>query len=140
MTRASAPTDRRRWAFGLSFVPVWALMLVAVLLGCSPAGTPSPHAGTPSATAARTFTPAPAAAASVVVADAPDEHGAGSSCHGTAGHTTAVVLPGHAAPATPPCPSAAPPAAPLTGAAAIRGPANDAVGAVDRLRLQVQRI
>ncbi|MFH9617991.1 hypothetical protein ACH4MM_30380 [Streptomyces pratensis] len=140
MTRASGRTDRRRGGIGLPVAPVWALLLVAVFLCCSPAGTSSPRAEAPSGTAVRAFTPTPEVAASVVVADAPDERGIGSSCHGTADHSTAVVLPGHPAPVALPCPSAALPAAPLTGAAAIRGPANDAVGAVDQLRLQVQRI
>jgi hypothetical protein len=80
------------------------------------------------------------AAASVVVADAPDRRGVGSSCHGTTDRSTAVVLPGHPSPVALPCPSVTPGAAPLTGAAAIRGPSNDSVGAVDQLRLQVQRI
>ncbi|MEV0025992.1 hypothetical protein AB0H45_27955 [Streptomyces atroolivaceus] len=140
MTRASGRTDRRRGGFALPAAPVWALMLVAVFLCCSPAGTASPRAEAPSPTAVRAFTPTPAAAVSVVVADAPDERGVGSSCHGTADHSTAVVLPGHPAPLALPCPSEAFRAAPLTGAAAIRGPTNDAVGAVDQLRLQVQRI
>ncbi|MFD6278242.1 hypothetical protein ACFWFI_22150 [Streptomyces sp. NPDC060209] len=140
MTRASGRRDRRRSGNGLLVAPVWALMLVAVFLCCSPAATASPGAEASSVTATRAFTPVPAAAASVVVADAPDERGIGSSCHGTADHSTAVVLPGHPAPVALPCPSAALGTAPLTGAAAIRGPSNDSVGAVDQLRLQVQRI
>ncbi|MFJ6855857.1 hypothetical protein ACIQM3_35905 [Streptomyces sp. NPDC091271] len=140
MTRASVWTDRRRSGRGLPVAPVWALMLLAVFFCCSPAATASPRAEAPSATAARAFTPVPSAATSVVVADAPDERGIGSSCHGTADHSTAVVLPAHPSPVALPCPSAALRTAPLTGAAAIRGPTNDSVGAVDHLRLQVQRI
>ncbi|MFE4453536.1 hypothetical protein [Streptomyces sp. NPDC056796] len=139
MTRASGRTDRRPGG-SLLAAPVWALMLLAVFLCCSPAGPASSRAEVPSAGAARAFTPAPSAAVSVVVADAPDERGAGSSCHGTADRSAAVVLPGHPAPLALPCPSAAPRTAPLTGAAVIRGPSNDGVGAVDQLRLQVQRI
>ncbi|MFJ8863189.1 hypothetical protein ACIRD8_32775 [Streptomyces sp. NPDC102451] len=139
MTRASGRTDRRRSGNGLPVAAVWALMLMAVFLCCSPAATAAPHAEASAATAARAFTPVPAAA-SVVVADAPDERGIGSSCHGTVDHSTAVVLPGHPSPVALPCPSTALRTAPLTGAAAIRGPSDDSVGAVDRLRLQVQRI
>ncbi|MFF9688656.1 hypothetical protein [Streptomyces sp. NPDC014623] len=140
MTGVSGRTDRRRGGSGLPSAVVRALVLAAVFLCCSPAGTASLSAGPPSVTALRAFTPAPATAVAVVVADAPDERGIGSSCHGTTDHTTAVVLSGHPAPVALPCSSAAHRAAPLTGAAAVRGPANDSVGAVDRLRLQVQRI
>ncbi|MFD9292184.1 hypothetical protein ACFWBV_28680 [Streptomyces sp. NPDC060030] len=138
MTRASARTDRRRSGNGPLTAPVWALMLLAVLLCCSPAGVP-PRAEAPSATALRAFTPVDAPAASVVVADAPDERGIGSSCHGPVDHSTAVVLPGHPAPLALPCPSASPRTAPLTGAVAIRGPSNEGVGSVDRISLQIQR-
>ncbi|MER5554547.1 hypothetical protein ABT001_23205 [Streptomyces sp. NPDC002793] len=140
MTGASRRTDRRWSGSGLPAAPVWALMLVAVFFCCSPAATASPRAEAPSATAVRAFTPTPVAAASVVVADAPDERGIGSSCHGTSDHSTAVVLPVHPSPVAVPCPSATLRTAPLTGAAVIRGPSNDSVGAVDQLRLQVQRI
>ncbi|MGW0792110.1 hypothetical protein ACWD04_28780 [Streptomyces sp. NPDC002911] len=140
MTRASGWTDRRRGGSSLPVAPAWALMLVAVFFCCSPAATASPHPDPPTASAARASTPAPVAAASVVVADAPDERGIGSSCHGTTDHSTAVVLPGHPSPLALPCPSATLRTAPLTGAAAIRGPSNDSVGSVDQLRLQVQRI
>ncbi|MFE9727961.1 hypothetical protein ACFYQ5_31475 [Streptomyces sp. NPDC005794] len=139
MTRASRWTDRRSGS-GLPLAPVWALVLVAVFFCCSPAATAPPRTEAASATAVMAFTPAPVAAASVVVADAPDERGIGSSCHGTSDHFAAAVLPCHPAPVALPCPSAAPGTAPLTGAAAIRGPSNDSVGAVDQLRLQVQRI
>jgi len=115
-------------------------MLVAAFLCCSPAGTASLPAGPPSTTAARAFTPAPATTAVVVVADAPGERGIGSSCHGTTDHATAAVLSGHPAPVALPCSSVTLRAAPLTGAATVRGPTNDSVDAVDRLRLQVQRI
>lgn len=140
MTRASGWTDRRRGGSALPVILGWALMLVAVFLCCSPATTSAPGAETTSATATRAFTPVASAVASVVVADAPDERGIGSSCHGTADRSTAVVLPGHPAPTALPCTSAALRAVPPTGAAAIRGPSNDSVGAVDPLRLQVQRI
>ncbi|MFE6189505.1 hypothetical protein ACFQ6U_34320 [Streptomyces sp. NPDC056465] len=140
MTGASGRTDRRRSGMGLSAVLGWALMLVTVLLCCAPAAAAAAPAGTPSGSAVRTFTPVPGAVAPVVVADAPDEHGAGSSCHGATDHSTAVVLPGNPAPAALPGPSAALRTTPLTGGAAIRGPSVDGVGAVDRLRLQVQRI
>ena len=139
MTGARRWTERRSGG-SLPVAPVWALMLLAVFFCCSPAATASPRAEVPSLTAAEAFTPAPAALASVVTADAPDEGGIGSSCHGTSDHSTAVVLPGHPSPVALPCPSATLGAAPLTGAAAIRGPSNDSVGAVDQLRLQVQRI
>ncbi|MEU1128173.1 hypothetical protein ABZ371_32475, partial [Streptomyces sp. NPDC005899] len=64
----------------------------------------------------------------------------GSSCHGAADHSAPAVLPGPTAPAGLPGPSAVAPPAPLTGGEAIRGPSHDGAGAVDRLRLQVQRI
>lgn len=140
MTGASGPTDRRRSGRSLPAVLGWALLLIAVFLCCSPhTGAPA-GAGTPPAAAARAFTPVSGAVASVVVADAPGERGIGSSCHGATDHSTAVVLPVHPAPVALPCSSAAPRTAPLTGAAAIRGPSDDSVGAVDRLRLQIQRI
>ncbi|MFD5874825.1 hypothetical protein [Streptomyces sp. NPDC060322] len=138
MTGASARTERRRSGMGLPVALGWALMLMAVFLCCSPAATA--QAGAPSGSAARAFTPVPEAVVPYVVADAPDERGIGSSCHGTPDHSTAVVLPGHPAPVALPGPSAAYRTAPLTGAAAIRGPSDDSVDAVDRLRLQVQRI
>ncbi|WP_329235617.1 hypothetical protein OHB07_32340 [Streptomyces sp. NBC_00111] len=140
MTGASARTDRRRSGMGLPVALGWALMLMAVFLCCSPAATAATPAAAPSGSAARAFTPVPEAVVSVVVADAPDERGIGSSCHGTPDHSAAVVLPGHPAPVALPGPSAAYRTAPLTGAAAIRGPSDDSVDAVDRLRLQVQRI
>ncbi|MFC8229624.1 hypothetical protein [Streptomyces sp. NPDC057287] len=140
MTGASGPTDRRRSGKGLPVALGWALMLVAMFLCCSPAATAAAPGVASSGNAARAFTPVPEAVVSVVVADAPDERGIGSSCHGVTDHSTAVVLPGHPAPVALPCPSAVLRAAPLTGAAAIRGPSNDSVDAVDRLRLQVQRI
>ncbi|MFG2540390.1 hypothetical protein ACGFU4_34660 [Streptomyces sp. NPDC048511] len=127
MTGTSVRTNRWRSGNGLPVAAVWALMLVAVFFCCSPA--PAPHGQAPSA-----------AAASVVVADAPDERGVGSSCHGTVDHSTAVVLPCHPAPVALPCPSTALRTAPLTGGAAIRGPSDDSAGTVDHLRLQIQRI
>lgn len=146
MTRLSTRTDRRRGGIAVPALPVpaalgWVLALLAVFLCCSPAaGASASDAHTPSASVTRAITPTPAAAASVVTADAPDRHGSGSSCHGASDHSTAVVLPGPAAPMALPCARVASPAGPLTGAAAIRGPSNNSAGAVDHLRLQVQRV
>ncbi|MEU8708850.1 hypothetical protein [Streptomyces sp. NPDC048565] len=140
MSSASGWTHRRRSGNGPLVAPVWALLLVAAFFCWSPAATAAPHEA-PSTTATTAFAPAPAATVSVVVVDSPDERGmGGTSCHGTVDHSTAVVLPGHPAPVSPPCPSVAVRTAPLTGASAIRGPSNDSVGAVDQLLLQVQRI
>ncbi|MEV3932465.1 MULTISPECIES: hypothetical protein [unclassified Streptomyces] len=140
MTGASGPTARRRSGRSLPAVLGWALLLIAVFLCCSPHTGAAAGAETPSAAAVRGFTPVSGAAVSVVVVDAPDERGIGSSCHGATDHSTAVVLPGHPTPVALPCPSAVTRTAPLTGAAAIRGPSDDSVGAVDRMRLQIQRI
>uniref|UniRef100_A0AAU3GQD4 Secreted protein n=1 Tax=Streptomyces sp. NBC_01401 TaxID=2903854 RepID=A0AAU3GQD4_9ACTN len=142
MSGANGWTHWRRSGNGLLVAPVWALLLVAAFFCWSPAATAAPHA-TPSMTATTAdtaFTPVPPATASVVVVDSPDERGVGTSCHGTVDHSTAVVLPGHPAPVSLPCPSVALRTAPLTGASVIRGPSNDGVGAVDQLLLQVQRI
>ncbi|MEU5660276.1 hypothetical protein ABZ802_32345 [Streptomyces sp. NPDC047737] len=140
MTRDGVRTDRRRGTNSLPAALAWALILMAVFLCCAHTAPASPRAEAPSTTAARAFTPAPSAVVSVVTADAPAERGVGSSCHGATDHSSAVVLPGPAAPAALPCGSAAPRTAPLSGAAVIRGPSNDGVHAVDHLRLQVQRI
>ncbi|MEU0132761.1 hypothetical protein ABZ172_01790 [Streptomyces sp. NPDC006296] len=139
MSRASARADRRRSGSALLAAPVWALMLLAVFLCCSPAATPASHTEAPSASAPRALTPVHTPEVSVVTADAPAERGVGSSCHGPVGHSAAVVLPGHPSPPAPPCSSAPSRTAPLTGAAAVRGPSNDSVDAVDQLRLQVRR-
>ncbi|MFD4694411.1 hypothetical protein [Streptomyces sp. NPDC058463] len=140
MTRRTERTDRRRGGVTPSVALGWVLVLVAVFFCCSPSVTAAPRADVPAASAVRAFTPVPAVSLSVVTADAPGERGLGSSCHGVTDHSTAVVLPGPGAPAALPCTSALPTAGPLTGAAAIRGPSNDGAGAVDHLRLQVQRI
>ncbi|WP_031085385.1 hypothetical protein, partial [Streptomyces sp. NRRL WC-3549] len=100
----------------------------------------APHRAA-TAPVAHAHAPSPTAVA-VVVADAPGEHGSGSSCHGATGRSTQAVLPGPTSPVALPCTAAetAVPAAPLTGSSAIRGPSHDGAGAVDRLRLQVQRV
>ncbi|GAA3008544.1 hypothetical protein Sfulv_52570 [Streptomyces fulvorobeus] len=100
----------------------------------------APPPGARPAAPARAMTPTPETLASLVMAHAPDSRGMGISCHGTADHSSAVVLPGPPTLAALPTALAAAPAVPLTGAATIRGPSNDGVGGVDRLRLQIQRI
>lgn len=140
MNRRTERTDRRRGGVTPSVALGWVLALMAVFLCCSPSVTAAPRADPPAASAVRAFTPVHAATLSVVTADAPGERGLGSSCHGATSHSAAVVFPGPGAPAALPCTSALPPSGRLTGAAAIRGPSNDGVGAVDHLRLQVQRI
>ncbi|MFJ3251709.1 hypothetical protein ACIPK9_02365 [Streptomyces sp. NPDC086771] len=118
----------------------WLLVLLAMVSCCS-LTAPAAHAsGAHPATVVRTITPTHEALARIVVADAPEDRGLGSSCHGTSEHATPVVLPVQSAPAALPGVTATAPLAPLTGAAAIRGPSNDAVREVDHLRLQVQRI
>ncbi|WP_406457137.1 hypothetical protein OG782_32515 [Streptomyces sp. NBC_00876] len=146
MNWLSARTDRLR-STRASVLLGWVLVLLAMVSCCSltsaqpmSARPSSPHHATASPAAGRAATPTPAAAARIVVADAPGDRGIGSSCHGASEHSAPVVLPGQPAPAALPCATAALPPGPLTGAAAIRGPSNDAVGDVDRLRLQVQRI
>ncbi|MFJ8616619.1 hypothetical protein ACIRD4_12265 [Streptomyces clavifer] len=140
MTRRTERTDRRRGGFTPAVVLGWLLALVAVFFCCAPSATAASGGGTPAPPAVRAFTPVPTAVESVVRAEAPGERGPGSSCHGTTSHSTPVVLPGPAAPVALPCTSTVTPTAPLTGATAIRGPSNDGVGAVDHLRLQVQRV
>lgn len=122
---------------------VRAVLLLAVVLCCPPgasASTDGPSAaanpGVPAVSPART--PAHPAENFEVRAYAPA--GLGSSCHGSFGHTAAALLPALSAPAALPHPDGVSPAAPRPGAASIRGPSHDAVQAVDRLRLQVQRI
>ncbi|MGN5635008.1 hypothetical protein [Streptomyces sp. AC154] len=141
MNRLSGRTVRVRDAR----VPVllgWLLVLLSVASCCSfhsagPAADPR-HGAVP-LSAFHSFTPAAAAdEARVVVADAPRNRG--SSCHVAPDDATPVVLPAPPAPAALPCAPAVLPAGSLTGAAGIRGPSNDAVGDVDHLRLQVQRI
>lgn len=140
MTRRTERTDRRRGGATPSVALGWVLVLMAVFFCCSPSVTAASRADASAASAVRTFTPVPAASLSVVTADAPGERGPGSSCHGATNHSTAVVLPGPGAPAALPCTASVHRSGPLTGAAAIRGPSNDGVDAVDHLRLQVQRI
>ncbi|MER5276524.1 hypothetical protein ABT025_12300 [Streptomyces sp. NPDC002809] len=138
MNWLSERTDRRRRARA-SVVLGWVFVLIAMVACCPPAPgeTSSPHHGPASVTAHLTSV---AVSAPVVRADAPDSRGPGSSCHGASEHSAPVVLPGQPAPAALPSGAAPLLSAPLTGAAAIRGPSNDAVGEVDHLRLQVQRI
>ncbi|MFB6817060.1 hypothetical protein ACFCV8_21190 [Streptomyces sp. NPDC056347] len=131
-------TRRRARGTCASAVLGWVFVLLAMVSCCSVA-VPASHGRTAHGTTAdQTLTPVRAEPVRVVVADAPDDRGAGSSCHGSSEHATPVVLPAQSAPAALPCVVA--PAAPLTGAAAIRGPSNDAAHDVDRFRLQVQRI
>ncbi|MGW4625792.1 hypothetical protein [Streptomyces rubiginosohelvolus] len=143
MTRVSTRTDRQWYGSRAPFALGWAFFLLAMLFCCS-AGTSSAAvpvaAGQAEAAAVRTFTPTPDAAVQPVVLAAPSDHGPGTSCHGGSTHTVGVVLPVPSAPAAVPSPVALVPAAPLMGAAAIRGPAHDGAPSVDQLRLQVQRI
>ncbi|MFI6863733.1 hypothetical protein ACIBKZ_28230 [Streptomyces sp. NPDC050421] len=141
MNWLSERTDRRRSARA-SVVLGWVFVLVALVSCCWPASgsSASAHQGPASAAAPRTTLAVQVPVVRVVVADAPGDRGVGSSCHGASEHSAPMVLPGQPAPAG--LPSAAAPLAPapLTGAAAIRGPSNDVVDDVDHLRLQVQRI
>ncbi|MCX5339445.1 hypothetical protein [Streptomyces atratus] len=142
MNRLSERTHRRRQSAHASAVLGWLLVLLAMVSCCSVTapGSASHQSGTRTAAADRAMTPVHAVAVRTVVADAPEDRGLGSSCHGTSEHATPVVLPGQSAPVALPGVTATAPVAPLTGAAAIRGPSNDAVREVDHLRLQVQRI
>lgn len=141
MNRLSGRTVRVRGAR----VPVllgWLLVLLSVASCCSPASARSDgtHHETVPLSAFRSYTPVAAVAAQVVVADAPQDRGSGSSCHVAPDDATPVLLPSPPAPAALPCATAVPPAGSPAGAAGIRGPTNDAVGDVDHLTLQVQRI
>ncbi|WP_176740162.1 hypothetical protein [Streptomyces sp. Ncost-T10-10d] len=152
MNRLSERTHRRRQSAHASAVLGWLFVLLAMVSCCSVAaadssahrmaapGSASHQSGTRTAAAARAMTPAHPVVVRTVVADAPEDRGMGSSCHGTSEHATPVVLPGQSSPVALPGVTATAPVAPLTGAAAIRGPSNDAVREVDHLRLQVQRI
>ncbi|MFJ9682376.1 hypothetical protein ACIRP2_30635 [Streptomyces sp. NPDC101194] len=142
MNTPSEGTRRRRQSVRASAVLGWLFVLLAVVSCCSMAapGSTAHGAGTHVTAEARGMTPIHQVAVQAVVALAPDDRGTGSSCHGTSEHATPVVLPGQSAPAALPRTTATAPVAPLTGAAAIRGPSNDAVGEVDHLLLQVQRI
>ncbi|MFI5747800.1 hypothetical protein ACIBBE_18070 [Streptomyces sp. NPDC051644] len=152
MNRLSERTHRRRQSAYASAVLGWLFVLLAMVSCCSIAapgssahqlaapGSSAHRSGAHIAAAARAMTPAHPMVVRTVVADAPGDRGIGSSCHGTSEHATPVVLPGQSGPVALPAATATAPVAPLTGAAAIRGPSNDAVREVDRLRLQVQRI
>ncbi|MCX4501837.1 hypothetical protein ACH4E9_27740 [Streptomyces anulatus] len=143
MTRVSTRTDRQRYRSRTPLALGWVFFLLAMLFCCSvttsSAAAPA-AAGPTGATAVRAFTPTPDAALETVVMTSPADRGLGTSCHGGSTHTAAVVLPASSAPVTVPSPVTFVPATPLTGAAAIRGPAHDGVRSVDQLRLQVQRI
>ncbi|MCX4965909.1 hypothetical protein OHA98_13875 [Streptomyces sp. NBC_00654] len=143
MNRLSVRTDRRRGSIRTPASLGWVFVLLAMFFCCSltTSAAAVPPAGTHGSAAAHAMTtPTPEAAAARVVADAPGDRGMGTSCHGTSDHSKAMVLPGPSAPVALPSAVTVVPVAPLTGAAAIRGPANDGVRAVDHLRLQVQRI
>ncbi|WP_406323177.1 hypothetical protein [Streptomyces sp. NBC_01637] len=142
MTRFGERPYTRRGDVRVCAVLGWLFAVLAVVSCCSLAetGAAAHHA----TTATMTATPAPVTAPPstariVVVAEAPGGRGAGSSCHGASEHATPVVLSPQAAPVALPTSTVAAPEGRLTGAAGIRGPSNDAAGAVDRLRLQVQR-
>ncbi|MFD4336332.1 hypothetical protein ACFWPP_03820 [Streptomyces anulatus] len=143
MTRVSTRTDRQRYRSRTPLALGWVFFLLAMLFCCSvttsSAAAPA-AAGPAGASAVRAFTPTPDAALETVVMTSPADRGLGTSCHGGSTHTAAVVLPASSAPVTVPSPVTFVPATPLTGAAAIRGPAHDGVRSVDQLRLQVQRI
>ncbi|MEV0140454.1 MULTISPECIES: hypothetical protein [Streptomyces] len=143
MTRVSTRTDRQRCRSRAPYALGWVFFLLAMLFCCSAAASSAavPVATGPAeAVGVRAFTPAPDAAVEPVVLASPADRGLGTSCHGGSTHTVGVVLPASSAPAAVPSPVALAPAAPLMGAASIRGPAHDGVRSVDQLRLQVQRI
>ncbi|MCX4863098.1 hypothetical protein OHU11_08295 [Streptomyces sp. NBC_00257] len=139
MNRLSERTHRRVRGIRASAVLGWLFVLLAMVSCCS-ITAPAAHGSDDHTDVARTITPTHQALARIVVADSPEDRGVGSSCHGTSEHSTPVVLPGQSAPVALPGGTVVVPVAPLTGAAAIRGPSNDAVREVDHLRLQVQRI
>ncbi|MFJ5043921.1 hypothetical protein ACIQWZ_18080 [Streptomyces sp. NPDC098077] len=143
MTRVSTRTDRQRYRSRTPLALGWVFFLLAMLFCCSvttSAAAVPVAAGPAGASAVRAFTPTPDAAFEPVVLASPADRGLGTSCHGGSSHTAAVVLPASSAPVAVPSPVTFVPATPLTGAAAIRGPAHDGVRSVDQLRLQVQRI
>ncbi|MEU0100197.1 hypothetical protein [Streptomyces sp. NPDC006267] len=143
MTRVSTRTDRQRCRSRTPLTLGWVFFLLAMLFCCSVTASSAAApvaAGPDGATAVRAFSPTPDAAVEPVTMAAPADRGLGTSCHGGSTHTAAVVLPASSAPVAVPSPVAFAPAAPLTGTAAIRGPAHDGVRSVDQLRLQVQRI
>ncbi|MFB7914370.1 hypothetical protein [Streptomyces sp. NPDC056061] len=143
MNRPSEPTHRRGPSATASVVLGWLFVLCALVSCCSlpDAASVAHHTGAPGATAAAdAMAPVHHVAVPTVRADAPEDRGTGSSCHGVSEHSTPVVVPGQSAPVALPGATVTAPAAPLTGAATIRGPSNGAVQEVDHLRLQVQRI
>ncbi|MFF2329512.1 MULTISPECIES: hypothetical protein [unclassified Streptomyces] len=154
MNRPSERSHRRWRSARASAVPGW-LFLVLVVVSCCSFTVPDPSAhrattagpaasrqsgAVHSAAAVRAMTPVHPVVVRTVVAHAPESRGMGSSCHGASEHAVPVVPPGQGAPVALPGPTAATAVEPLTGAAAIRGPSNDAVHDVDHLRLQVQRV
>ncbi|MEV4875154.1 hypothetical protein [Streptomyces cyaneofuscatus] len=144
MTRVSARTDRQRCRSRVPASPLWLFALLSLLFCCSvttPAAAAVPVAmEAPGPAPVRTLTPVPGLSAEPVVMATPAERGLGTSCHGGSTHSAAIVLPVPSAPVALPSSVAVVPVAPLTGAAAIRGPSHDGAHSVDQLRLQVQRI
>ncbi|MEU3269187.1 hypothetical protein [Streptomyces bacillaris] len=145
MTRVSARTDRQRCRSRVPGSPVWVFALLSLLFCCSvttPAAAAVPVAmEAAGSSSVRTLTPVTGLYIEPVAMAVPVDRGLGTSCHGGSTHSAAVVLPVASAPLALPCsPVAVVPTAPLTGAAAIRGPSHDGVHSVDQLRLQVQRI
>ncbi|WP_411080396.1 hypothetical protein [Streptomyces sp. cmx-18-6] len=156
MTRVSARTDRQRYRSRLPASLGWVFVLLAMFFCCSvtssaaatvSTATAVPVAGAlpaadagPGAVPVRALTPARDAAAEPAVMIMTADRGLGTSCHGGSTHAAAIVFPVPSAPVASPSPGAVVPVAPLTGSAAIRGPAHDGVRSVDQLRLQVQRI
>ncbi|MYT89581.1 hypothetical protein GTY40_00715 [Streptomyces sp. SID8359] len=144
MTRTSARTDRQRCRSRVPVSPVRVFALLSLLFCCSvttPAAATVPVAMEASGpSSVRTLTPVTGLQIEPVAMAVPVDRGLGTSCHGGSTHSAAVVLPVASAPLALPSPVAVAPTAPLTGAAAVRGPSHDGVHSVDQLRLQVQRI
>lgn len=143
MKRLSESADRLRGTRP-PVVLGWLFIVLLALFSCcslAPAHPVSAGHGRTAPAPVRAAPAAPAAAVHIVMIDAPGDRGLGSSCHGSAEHSAPVVRPAPPGPAALPSASAGAPAGgPLMGGAGIRGPSNEAVGDVDRLRLQVQRI
>ncbi|MFF2010525.1 hypothetical protein ACFVWY_15820 [Streptomyces sp. NPDC058195] len=140
MEGLSERTRRRTRGIRASAVLGWLFVLLAMVSCCSIAAPGAHGRATHQTTASQALTTVHLEPVRIVVAHAPEDRGAGSSCHGSSEHATPVILPTPSAPMALPCAIATAPVAPLTGAAVIRGPSNDAVHDVDRFRLQVQRI
>lgn len=141
MTRVSARTDRQRYRSRVPTSLGWVFALLSLLFCCSVTTSAAAVPVTVEAPApVRTLTPVPGLTIEPVVMATPADRGLGTSCHGGSTHSAAIVLPVSSAPVALPSPVALAPAAPLTGAAAIRGPSHDGAHSVDQLRLQVQRI